>query len=112
MPKRFALEPHEIEPLATGRGSCTASDRITVAGQRVGFMYREPPRDEVDSGWAFFSGEETQEYADDPSNFAVYDVNTIANYDPGIIPHLDAPAYSAFERHPASGDFVPVGFPG
>ena len=112
MTKRFALAASEIKALAEGRGSCIASDRITVAGLGVGFMYRESPDDDLDSGWRFFSGEESQEYADDPANFALYDVNTIANYDPDIIAHLDAPAFSAFERDAGTGDFVPVGFPG
>ena len=64
----------------------------------VGFMYRDEPDNEIDSGWRFFSGEETQEYADQAENFEVYDVNTIANYDPSIIDHLDAPIGSAFGR--------------
>ena len=110
--KRCALDPSGLRALAEGRGSCLASDRITVAGQQIGFMYRELPDDDTDSGWRFFSGEETQEYADDPANFALHDVNTIANYDPDIIAHLDAPAYSAFERHPETREFVAVGFPG
>ena len=61
-------------------------------------MYRKAPLDPIDSGWRFFSGEETQEYADQPSNFAIYDVNTIANYDPTIISSLGAPIGSAFGR--------------
>ena len=112
MSKRFAKAASEIKPLAEGRGSCIASDRITVAGQGVGFMYREPPDNDLDSGWRFFSGEESQEFADDPANFALYGVNTIANYDPDIIEYLDAPAFSAFEREARTGDFVPVDFPG
>ncbi len=35
---------------------------------------------------------------DDPKNFEVYDVNTIANYDREIIPLLHAVAGSRFER--------------
>ena len=96
--KRFHLPASVIRPLAEGRGGCIASDRITVDGKAVGFMYRESPRDEIDSGWHFFSGEETQDYADDARNFAIYDVNTIANYDPSIIPLLEAPIGSAFGR--------------
>ena len=87
-----------MRPLAEGRGSCMASDRITIDGKGVGFMYREAPSDSIDSGWRFLSGEETQEYADQPKNFAIYDVNTIANYDPSIISYLDAPIGSAFGR--------------
>jgi len=47
-------------------------------------MYREPPRNTFDSGWSFFAGDETQGYCDNPENLALYDVNTIANYDPEI----------------------------
>jgi hypothetical protein len=42
----------------------------------------------------------------------IYDVNTIANYDPAIIPYLDATAYSAFERHPDLQRFVSTAFHG
>jgi hypothetical protein len=94
----FHLSKAEMRPLAEGRGSCIASDRITIDGKGVGFMYREAPSDPIDSGWRFFSGEETQEYADQAENFAIYDVNTIANYDPTIISSLDAPVGSAFGR--------------
>ena len=110
--KRFALDPSSFKPLAEGRGSCFATDRITVDGKPVGFMYRELPDNDIDSGWRFFSDEDTQEYADDPANFAIYDVNTIANCDPDIIEYLDAPVFSAFERHPETQEFVAVGFPG
>jgi len=67
-------------------GACVATDMITVEGHRVGFMYREKADDAVDSGWRFLSGHESQEYMDDAENHAVYDINTIANYDPEIIP--------------------------
>ncbi|HZP59545.1 MAG TPA: DUF2185 domain-containing protein [Opitutaceae bacterium] len=52
----------------------------------------------ADSGWRFFSGEEDQAYVDDSSHTMIYDVNTIANYDPAIIPYLTAPFGSAFGR--------------
>ena len=68
-------------------------------------MYREAPRTDIDSGWHFFSGDESQEYADDARNFALYDVNTIANYDPGIIAFLDSPIGSAFGRD-ENGEFL------
>jgi hypothetical protein len=96
--KHFRLPASAIRPLAEGRGSCIATDHITVDGKGVGFMYREAPHDPIDSGWHFFSGEESQEYVDDPENLAIYDVNTIANYDPSIISYLDAPIGSAFGR--------------
>ncbi len=61
-------------------------------------MYREKPNQEMDSGWRFFAGDESQEYANNPDKLAIYEVNTICNYDQAIIPFLDAPFGSAFGR--------------
>jgi hypothetical protein len=111
MVKKFHIPSHEIRPLAIGRGYCVASDEITLQGKAVGFMYRESPDDVRDSGWRFFSGHETQEYANDPKHFEIYDVNTIANYDPEIVPLLDSPMMSAFERDTKTGRLEPTSFP-
>ena len=106
--KRFRLRADQIRPIATGYGGCIATDMITCAGRKVGFMYREATERELDSGWRFMSGHESEEYMDDADNHAVYDVNTIANFDPDIIPFLDAPVDSAFERENGKGPFVQV----
>lgn len=105
MSKRFRLSPIQIRPLATGHGSCIASDHITVDGKRVGFMYRQAPERTDESGWVFFSGEESQAYLDDAANLELYDVNTIANYDPAIIPLLTAPVGTAYGRDREETDF-------
>jgi len=110
MTKAFKLAASQIRPVAVGFGSCLASDRITVDGRPVGFMYREVPDSRADSGWRFFSGDETQEYSDDAAHFALYDVNTIANYDPSITEFLEAPPGSAFCRN-ARGEFEPEEMP-
>ncbi|MES2820897.1 MAG: DUF2185 domain-containing protein [Pseudomonadota bacterium] len=99
--KNFKLSAEQIKPLENGRGGCIATDMITVEGKPVGYMYREEPNNPQDSGWCFMSGYESQEYMDDSNNHAIYDVNTIANYDPEIIPFLNAPIGSAFERDSA-----------
>ena len=72
---------------------------IAVEGKFVSYMYRDEPNNPKDSGWCFMSGDESQGYMDEPSNHEIYGVNTIANYDPGIIPFLNAPIGSAFERN-------------
>jgi hypothetical protein len=105
MSKIFKLAASDIRQLAAGLGSCIATDHITIEGHQVGFMYREEPDNEIDSGWRFFSGLESQEYVDDPDHLSIYDVNTIANYDEGIIKHLKAPIGSAFGRA-ANGEFI------
>jgi hypothetical protein len=107
--KKFKLSAGEIRDIAPGHGSCIATDMITVEGKRVRFMYRESPSDEIDSGWRFLSGYESNEYMNDAANHAIYDVNTIANYDRDIVPFLNAPVGSAFER-PEGDVFVKVNF--
>ncbi|MCL2873276.1 MAG: DUF2185 domain-containing protein, partial [Betaproteobacteria bacterium] len=98
----------EIKPLAPNRGGCIATDMITVQGMPVGYMVREQSEHTDDSGWSFSAGIESQEYMDDTSNHGVYDVNTIANYSPDIIPFLDAPPFSAFARDKETGKFVEI----
>jgi hypothetical protein len=111
MPKPYKLAADQIRPLAIGHGGAIASDRITVDGQKVGYMYRTQPCDAFDSGWAFLAGDETQAYLDEPNNLAIYDVNTVANYDQEIIPLLVAPVGSAFMRMPAGLIADPEGAP-
>lgn len=45
---------------------------------------------------------------DDAENHAVFDVSTIANYDPSITPFLDSPSGNAFEKLPDQDSFRPV----
>lgn len=106
--KPFRLRADQIRPIAVGHGGCVASDLITCGGRKVAFMYREESGFEVDSGWRFMSGYESDEYMNNPDNHGIYDVNTIANYDPDIIPFLNAPVGAAFERESGTGPFMEV----
>ena len=98
----------EIKPLYSTDGNCgcIASNRITVDGMKVGYMYREMNDSAFpDSGWNFFAGDEDEEYTNDPDNFHVFDLNTICNYDNSIIELLDSPYGSAYIR--VNGKLVP-----
>jgi hypothetical protein len=96
--KKYKLNADDFVQLVQPMGGCIATDRITVQGEPVDYMIRENPRNEIDSGWQFFSGKEDQDYIDNPENMAIYDVNTIANYDRAIIPYLGLPVGTALER--------------
>ncbi|NBB19035.1 DUF2185 domain-containing protein [Runella sp. CRIBMP] len=96
--KDFKLKAEEIVELVPAMGGCFATNKITVEGMKVGYMYREESDEQMDSGWSFFSGTEDQEYVDNPDNLMIYNVNTIANYDRAIIPYLDYPYGSELER--------------
>jgi len=88
-------------------GYIIASSQVANEGKLIGYMYREEPDNENDSGWRVFSGEETQQYADDPTNFAMYNASTIVGIDPSITELLGTPAPAVFERD-ANGRLVRV----
>jgi len=98
IPKKYKITGEQIPELVKGLGGCLATDKITVDGELVDFMYREEPSFDADSGWRFFSGSESQEYVDNADNSAIFDVNTIANYDKAIISYLDLPIGVELER--------------
>jgi hypothetical protein len=104
--KHFRIPGPSIQRIAPGHGSCIASDRILVDGCKVGYMVRTEPDGDIDSGWQFLAGDESQEYCDEPGNFGVYDVNTVCNYDQSIIPLLGTQPPVAFVRDRVTGQFV------
>lgn len=100
--KIFLIDGKDIKKLIVWDGpeGCLATDRILVDGAKVGYMYREEPSSSYpDSGWRFLAGDKDDEYLDNIDNIAVYAINTIVNYDPEIIPFLNAPFGSAFYRN-------------
>lgn len=80
-------------------------------GLPVGYLYREKPDASEDSGWRVFSGDETQQYANDPRNFAFYNVTTLLELEPVLKSVLTRAYPVAFERLGDSGEFVEVDFP-
>lgn len=105
--KNFKLKKEDIKKLIEPMGACFASDHIMVDGLPIHYMYREEPDFEVDSGWRFLSGKETEAYNNDPDHLGIYDVNTIANYDPAIIAYLHLPIGTHLERDHKTNTFVP-----
>ncbi|WP_374965397.1 DUF2185 domain-containing protein [Lysinibacillus sp. RS5] len=98
--KKFVISGDKIKRLIESNEGCIATDRITVDGCKVGYMYREEPyqNGNPDSGWRFMAGDESDEYMDNPDNHSVYQVNTICNFDRDIIPLLDSTPGTAYIR--------------
>ncbi|WP_116190868.1 DUF2185 domain-containing protein [Paenibacillus taihuensis] len=97
--KKYKIPGDKIKRLIESEEGCIATDRITVDGSKVGFMYREEPSSSYpDSGWRFMAGDEDENYMSNPKYHAVYQVNTICNYDLDIIQFLDSPPGTAFIR--------------
>lgn len=89
-------------------GYIIASHEVMVLGKPIGYLYREKPDSDDDSGWRVFSGEETQEYADDPANFSMYNASTVVDVDPTIAPLLACEYPVTFERDMETGELVRV----
>lgn len=89
-------------------GYCFASDMVAKDKLKVMFMYREYPDSPQDSGWRFFSGFESDEYASNPENLNVYDVKTITDIDSSIVEFLNSPPGTAFERLEESDAFTKI----
>jgi len=102
------IREEEIRDLVKNWGYSIVSNKISVEGKRVGFMYREERMDKEDSGWRFLSGTETDEYLDDPDNSKVLAVNVVANFDPAIIPYLKNKIGTEWERVEGKEEFVQI----
>ena len=106
--KKFFLPRDRLRRLLPRTGGCFATDRIMVDGEQVGYMYREAAHRPEDTGWRFFAGDESQEYIDDLRHTDIYEVNTVANFDPDVIPYVDAAAPCAFEKIAGTHKYRPV----
>jgi len=105
---KFKLKPEEIKDLIPPMGYCLVSDKITVDGLKVGFMYREKPEDDNDSGWRFLSGTESEEYMGNENNTMIFDVNVVVNYDPAIVPYLKFRVGIDLERIEGTDEFSAI----
>ncbi|MDD3139636.1 MAG: DUF2185 domain-containing protein [Lachnospiraceae bacterium] len=86
---------------------CIVSDRISVDGCKVGYMYRNESLDTLNSGWEFWEGNESEEYRMNWGNAESFSLKVICNYAPDIVPYLNEPYGSIFRRD-ESGKFQKV----
>lgn len=101
-------DPANFKDLAPNKG-CIVSGRISKENYPIRYIVRDEPQNQADSGWAFFSGiNEDEEYTSNPDNFQVFSLNTIANVDQSILPLLDSPLGTAFEKLPGEDQWKKV----
>ncbi|MDD6793995.1 MAG: DUF2185 domain-containing protein [Clostridiaceae bacterium] len=102
----FFKNMDKIEKLIDSDLQCIVSNRISIDGCEIGYMYKEETSGEhPDSGWRFFAGDEDDEYLNNSDNMHLFPLNTICNYDKGIIPLLDSPINTAYSKDEA-GEFA------
>lgn len=88
---------------------CFISRRVWDNGEAIGYLYREAPDNERDSGWRIFAGDESDEYANQPSNIAYVRLAEVAATDRSLLALLDYPPDCAFARN-EHGAFVAEDF--
>ncbi|MEZ4465186.1 MAG: DUF2185 domain-containing protein [bacterium] len=67
---------------------------VTRDGLRVGIMFRRPPLPD-DSGWTFEGAGEDPSQKADPAWWGRVAIARVAELDPAVVPHLDAPPGTA-----------------
>jgi len=88
--------------------TCVATEVITTNQKPVGYAYRTAPAMPNDSGWRFLSGSESEKYMNQPTHYITCVLADFALEHPEVVPLLDHPAGSAFERASASEAFEAV----
>jgi hypothetical protein len=92
--RRDTSKADEFPPI----GGVMASKMIFVDGTQPRFLYREKRINPEDSGWRVFTGFESEEYLDDPGNFAFYNPGTVLARDPLLWDVLLAGVGSVYEK--------------
>ncbi|MES2319055.1 MAG: DUF2185 domain-containing protein [Pseudomonadota bacterium] len=75
---------------------CYVTNRVLKDGAKVGYLYREAPDNERDSGWRFTANDESDEYMDDSKNTVFVSVGAVLSKDDSFIHLLDSPEGSSF----------------
>ncbi len=69
-----------------------ANKKITEEGWKAGYMERNKPFNEEDSGWAFFAGNEDDKYISDYRNIELISVGNVwQQLDSDILKYIDMP---------------------
>lgn len=77
---------------------CYVSTKITDEGWKVGYMVREEPEREEDSGWCFMAGNEDDEFIEDYKNIKLLYIAEMCRLTPEIQEHIDKPVGTALIR--------------
>lgn len=84
---------------------CFVTNNILYEGRPVGYLYREEPDYDDDSGWRFTAGDETDEYMEDSDNSSYVSLGAVLREDDSCLALLDREAGVAFAKDD-KGNFV------
>ena len=87
---------------------CFVTNRIMHDGAKVGYLYREEPDEERDSGWRITANDESDEYMENSDNIVYVSLGAVLSNDDSMVTLLEFPVGTAFVRDSKTGEFVPV----
>lgn len=102
------IDDPEPDPTASYRLKCLVTRRVLEDGHRVGYLYRQQPDQEDDSGWRITVGDETQEYMADSKNCAYVSLGEVLSVDDSFRDLLGSASPCAYAREKSTGEFEPV----
>lgn len=93
--KEFQDSKQHMEPIKNRmkllNQTAYLSKKILEERWKVGYMRRDKPINENDSGWSFLAGNEDEEYYNDYKNIALVSVQDVYQLDPDIWNYIDNP---------------------
>lgn len=87
---------------------CFVTNRVLDGTAPPGYLYREAPEREDDSGWRITAGDESEAYMDDPDNSSYVSLGAVLSRNDSFVHLLDTPEGCAYARDPDTETFVPV----
>lgn len=84
---------------------CFVTKNILHGDREVGYLYREEPDNDDDSGWRFTAGDEIDEYMDDAENTSYVSLGAVLREDDSMLALLDRESGVAFVKD-EQGNFV------
>jgi len=87
---------------------CIVTRGILYEGEKIGYLYREAPDHDRDSGWRFLSGVESDEYLDNSENVCAVSLGAVLRCDDRMIDLLGQSAPVAYLWDANSDGFIEI----
>jgi hypothetical protein len=85
---------------------CFVTRAVLYDRAPVGYLYREEPEYDDDSGWRIAAGTESDDYMDEPANIFWVSLGAVLREDDSIVELLDEPPGAAFSRNEDDDGFT------
>lgn len=70
---------------------CIVSDQVCVNGKPLGMMVKSEPVSELDSGWQFLSGQESEKYVANSHTASIFSVKDMIVFNPELAEYVNDP---------------------